>query len=264
VSIVDKQESPELIKLFEKYETRDVKINGKTRRCLANVNADPGVTEQTLTLLSSLLKNNTIRPTLLNVGCGLKEQNVYLDDLGFNTYGVDIDVQEDSEHFKYHNLNKMDDLPFEGILFDVVLCQEIIEHIENPWLLYRKIKKILKPNGYLLVTTPNVCCFASKSIFCTNGVGYSQYFNKQNLWQHINPIPFFEMLHIASYNDFELMTLSGNKEFYLDYRVRKELSEMKKNEVVIYNNDVLHYVFRNKNNEVKDYIPIPTYNFKWE
>ncbi len=43
-----------------------------------------------------------------------------------------------------------------GECFDVVVAGEIIEHVENPGALIRNMKRHLKPNGALLVTTPNV------------------------------------------------------------------------------------------------------------
>jgi SAM-dependent methyltransferase len=40
--------------------------------------------------------------------------------------------------------------------FDVICAIEIIEHLENPLSFIRECKKVLKDDGYLLITTPNV------------------------------------------------------------------------------------------------------------
>lgn len=48
--------------------------------------------------------------------------------------------------------------PFENDSFDVVLFCEIIEHLlMNPLAALREIHRILRPQGILILTTPNVC-----------------------------------------------------------------------------------------------------------
>lgn len=41
------------------------------------------------------------------------------------------------------------------ISFDIITCFEAIEHIENPELLIQKLCNALKPNGKLILSTPN-------------------------------------------------------------------------------------------------------------
>jgi SAM-dependent methyltransferase len=46
-------------------------------------------------------------------------------------------------------------LPFKDKTFDVVICREVIEHIPDTDATFREIKRVLRPRGYLLITTPN-------------------------------------------------------------------------------------------------------------
>lgn len=46
-------------------------------------------------------------------------------------------------------------LPFKDAEVDVVYCSEVIEHLLEPELFLSEIKRITKPNGYLILTTPN-------------------------------------------------------------------------------------------------------------
>lgn len=57
------------------------------------------------------------------------------------------------QHFNIEN----DSFPYADGEFDVVIFAEIIEHLLNdPCKVMREIKRVLKPNGTLILTTPNV------------------------------------------------------------------------------------------------------------
>lgn len=47
-----------------------------------------------------------------------------------------------------------------GRQFDAVLCMDILEHLPYPSLLIRALTTVLKPNGKIIVTGPNVAFFA--------------------------------------------------------------------------------------------------------
>lgn len=46
-------------------------------------------------------------------------------------------------------------LEFEDNQFDIVICSEVIEHLENPDIALGKIYRVLKKNGLAIITTPN-------------------------------------------------------------------------------------------------------------
>lgn len=58
----------------------------------------------------------------------------------------------------YHHFNiENDPFPFDNESFDIVLFCEIIEHLlMDPAKVLREIRRVLKPNGQLILTTPNV------------------------------------------------------------------------------------------------------------
>jgi len=58
--------------------------------------------------------------------------------------------------YKHFNVEK-GIFPFNDNEFDTVLCCEIIEHLTlNPTHMLYEIHRILKPDGCLIITTPNV------------------------------------------------------------------------------------------------------------
>lgn len=54
---------------------------------------------------------------------------------------------------KLQNLN--DKLNYKENMFDCVISGEVLEHLENPSKFLKEIKRILKNNGKLIITTPN-------------------------------------------------------------------------------------------------------------
>lgn len=46
-------------------------------------------------------------------------------------------------------------LPFKDAEVDVLYCSEVIEHILDPESFLLELKRVIKPNGYLILTTPN-------------------------------------------------------------------------------------------------------------
>lgn len=55
--------------------------------------------------------------------------------------------------FRQHDV--IDPLPYEDNTFDHVFSVEGIEHFENPWTFTRELCRVLKPGGWLILTTPN-------------------------------------------------------------------------------------------------------------
>lgn len=54
-------------------------------------------------------------------------------------------------HYEATNLFELDP----GRTFDLVLLAEIVEHVAHPDDLLRKVRSLVKPNGHVIVTTPN-------------------------------------------------------------------------------------------------------------
>lgn len=60
--------------------------------------------------------------------------------------------------FQAHSFNiESDPWPFDDGQFDLVLCMEIIEHLMlDPYFIYCEARRVLRPGGHFLVTTPNI------------------------------------------------------------------------------------------------------------
>lgn len=45
-------------------------------------------------------------------------------------------------------------IPFSESIFDSVICNQVLEYLPNPQIAMNEIHRILKPNGYALITAP--------------------------------------------------------------------------------------------------------------
>ena len=80
-----------------------------------------------------------------------------LKDRGFDVITADINPIDFPAHeipLAVANLN--DNLPFQDEVFDFVLCSNGIEYFEDPFSFVRECYRILKPEGKLLIETPNI------------------------------------------------------------------------------------------------------------
>lgn len=76
------------------------------------------------------------------------------------------------------NLDKK--LPFEDNFFDGILMSHVIEHLEKPYQTLKELKRILKPNGRLVILTPN---FATDYKNFYNDPTHKKPFTKRGLFK---------------------------------------------------------------------------------
>lgn len=94
---------------------------------------------------------NRIHGKVLNVGAGtwkfprelLAAQCEYVATDSYENPNVDVisDI---------HHLTEA----FEPGSFDFVICTDVLEHVRRPWIATRQLSEVIKPGGFLLLTTP--------------------------------------------------------------------------------------------------------------
>ena len=203
--------------------------------------ASPGVIETIILELKDIKKNKKISGNkLLNMGGGTGQVSSIFENIGYDVYNLDIGITSPDKKNINFNLNENTPLPFEKKSFDVIVCQEIIEHVENPWKIFRNAKELLKDDGILIVSTPNILSFESRMIFLSSG--YFKWFTPESFDYHINPIPEWEIKLIADRNNYNIYMTKGSGDYFFD-RNNKNYKKM------IRNNESLIFFLNNSNNK---------------
>jgi ubiquinone/menaquinone biosynthesis C-methylase UbiE len=110
-----------------------------------------------------VLKHIQPGDTLLDVGCGIGEFVVRLQDRFHTLVGVDISQAAiefakkrigNSPNVVLH-CGELESLHFPDEHFDVCLCLDVLEHVSNIPLVLQETHRILKKGGSLFVTVPN-------------------------------------------------------------------------------------------------------------
>lgn len=123
--------------------------------------------DELLGVLSEFMTNRCNR--YLDCGCGeceltkriakdLRAREVYTVDIdptyiklalenGFNATSCDLSAEQ---------------LPYPSNYFDIITSIEVIEHLYTPDMFFQEVYDKLKPNGLLLVSTPNLASWANR------------------------------------------------------------------------------------------------------
>ncbi len=106
---------------------------------------------------------------LLDVGCGAGSFWPHVKDRFEHYTGVDIERYggfPDGECFVRSDLESYA-VPLPEGAADAVVAVETIEHVENPRAFVRELRRLVKPGGWVAVTTPNQLSLLSRgTVLC--------------------------------------------------------------------------------------------------
>ncbi len=95
---------------------------------------------------------------ILDIGCGAGDFLAGLKSAGFDKYGVEINPQG-CKKCQEKGLNvsptELIDAKFSSDYFDVITMWHVLEHLDKSVELLREARRILKPGGVLILSTPN-------------------------------------------------------------------------------------------------------------
>lgn len=126
------------------------------------------------------LFNDNIK--ILEIGCGAGRLTNYLTQKKFNAVGIDISSTLIMEgRIRYLDAiifiaSGGGDMPIKDLAFDIVLSFDVLEHIPDVEAHLKEVRRILKPDGFYLLQTPNKLTNVPFEIIKNNSfTGYKKY-----------------------------------------------------------------------------------------
>ncbi len=144
---------------FDDNLKRDENFSGNENKLLFTQRKNYGNFESNLIFLNNLkLFNKDAK--ILEIGTGRGALLHHLYSQGFNIQGIEINKELIDEAFRLYGklpikLMSGDAMEFEDSSFDIVISFDVFEHIKDSDKHLKEIRRVLKPNGYYLLQTPN-------------------------------------------------------------------------------------------------------------
>ncbi len=152
--------------------------------------------------LEALKLPDSIR--ILDLGCGTGGTIKALNGLG---RFIGLDVSEEAANFTKKKtgasvvVGEGTHLPFKDSSFDVVTVLDVLEHIDDDLTVMKEIKRVLKPNGYMIATVP-----AHQYLFSTHdrALHHVRRYSKREFLEKLKKVGF--VIHRATYTNMLLFT----------------------------------------------------------
>lgn len=112
----------------------------------------------------SLARYYAVKPyvfgDILDVGCGRGYGFDVLESLGNKKTGLDISLEFLKEAQRnYHSLSLIqargEKIPFRSKSFDSIIAFEVIEHLQEDIAFLHELKRLIRPGGTIVISTPN-------------------------------------------------------------------------------------------------------------
>lgn len=167
---------------------------------------------------------------VLDAGCGDGEIGKLLkEQLNIDVYGIDISrkgvalAKQKGLHAKVADMSVR--IPYKNNTFDLVISSATIEHVINPDIFLQEVYRVLKPNGIVLVSTPNLSFWLNRIIFMIGlyplfleasteaKVGYGswkKFFYSTQLVGHIHVFNLPALKELLQYQKFSTDNVYGN------------------------------------------------------
>ena len=115
-----------------------------------------------------------------------------------------------------------ENFPFDNGYFDFIYCGEIIEHLFNPDHLLDEVRRVLKPGGKCIITTPNLAGWPNRlslllgyQPFATSvspeheGAGKLMLKGNEGQWGHIRVFTLKALKELVKIHSFKILQTTG-------------------------------------------------------
>jgi 2-polyprenyl-3-methyl-5-hydroxy-6-metoxy-1,4-benzoquinol methylase len=171
---------------------------------------------------------------VLDVGCGVGETLAYHASRGCKAYGLEVDenVKRIADSLGLNmTIGTLESNPFETEFFDFITMDQVVEHLQEPATALKEARRILKPEGRLILSTPN-CRGWGRSAFGRRWINWHtpyhlNLFSKKSIKLMVEQAGFeiekiisltasdwlyYQLVHLALYPDYGTPSVYWSKE----------------------------------------------------
>lgn len=140
----------EIKSYYESYWDRDSDVS----------DADPTTPERRRRLLDVLAREVPEGSRVLDLGCGAGKFAAWMNEAGYQAMGVDVSgravekARRDHPEVRYEVLEADGRIPCEDETLSAVWSSEVIEHILPVDQYLSEVRRVLRPGGLFVLTTP--------------------------------------------------------------------------------------------------------------
>ena len=156
---------------------------------------------------------------MLDIGCGDGAFGRLFVGRGFQVHGVDLTrnlvalARSNGLQALVHDV-ATSPLPYRGDAFDVVFAGEVIEHLVDTTAFLQDIRRVLRPGGVLVLTTPNLASFENRirlllglyprwvEYKLEGGHGHLRAYTARSLLRHLADTGFAVERHVGNWVPF--------------------------------------------------------------
>lgn len=161
-------------------------------------------------LFNEFLKHTVSGADVLDLGCYKGAISLQLLKRDFNVLSRDI---KDWGHVgKLQNFDILDaNKPFsiQSDSLDAIYCSEVIEHVDNPANLIAECQRILRPDGTMLLSSPNIYSIKSRALFLLRGTLFGFGSHETSEWYHVSPLRIEWLRLHCKRVGFEIASING-------------------------------------------------------
>ena len=126
---------------------------------------DCAMVENPKTTHAQILKLVGHHKRVLEAGCSTGRLSKYLMEQGCSVVGVEVEEAAAREARKYCKEVIVGNIESPAVLgrisgaYDVILFGDVLEHLKRPERVLKDVRQFLDPNGYVIITLPNIANF---------------------------------------------------------------------------------------------------------
>lgn len=142
--------------------------------------------------------------SILDVGCAMGGLLNYLSPYCDNLFGIDstrnfVEIAKERVKNGEIKLASAESIPLEDNSLDIVFADQVVEHLINPNIFFKEANRVLKDNGILCISVPNVKYYGHTSFF-------DFYF-------------FLMREHVHHFSSRSLIAIANNSGFGVEYEI---------------------------------------------